>query len=412
MTESKLKVLFLNHGSEMGGAEVVLLTLLEEIDKATFECWLVCPEPGELTERARRITGVSVQVIPLPESALVLRRNGMEPLSALRATMKLVGPLLRMWSFVRQKRFNLIYTNSTKAHLYGSALGLVSRVPVVWRVHDSLCDEVFDKRLVRLFVAAANSVPKKVLCVSASVAAYQRAAGVKDHKVAPIYNGMSLSHSQVNAETAANLRSAFRLPSECDLVGWFGRLTHWKGVHVLLEAAQHALKEHDNLYFLIVGGALYETEAYYRSLLLQAQRAGFGDRVIFAGYRRDAMSLMSGVDVLTHTSVLPDPLPTVLIEGSYLRKAMIASLGGGVAEIVRDEIEAILVPPNDAKALAYAIGRLVKDRGLRERLGLAARERATRMFSLRRYAEEIENALTEACSRGSCQGRHANSPSR
>jgi glycosyltransferase involved in cell wall biosynthesis len=192
------------------------------------------------------------------------------------------------------------------------------------------------------------------------------------------------------------LRQAFGLPPDCVLVGWFGRLTHWKGAHVLVEAARQVLVRRHQLYFLIVGSAIYETREYEQSLRSAVAAAALQDRVIFTGYRRDPLALMAGLDVLTHTSVLPDPLPTVLIEGAYLRKAMIATRGGGVAEMVTDGEQALLVEPNNPDALAAAINRLLADPTLRERLGRAARKRAECLFDLEHYIQTLSAGLKHA----------------
>jgi glycosyltransferase involved in cell wall biosynthesis len=84
----------------------------------------------------------------------------------------------------------------------------------------------------------------------------------------------------------------------------------------------------------------------------------------------------SSVFVLSSTS---EGLPMALLEAMSRGMAIAATEVGGVPDVLDDEVEGLLVPPGDVGALAAALGRLAGDRGLRERLGRAARERAAAM---------------------------------
>jgi len=75
-------------------------------------------------------------------------------------------------------------------------------------------------------------------------------------------------------------------------------------------------------------------------------------------------------------SVWPEPSPIVLYEGLAAGRPVVASRIGGIPEMVRDGEEALLLPAGDEPALARALERLVRDRGLREALAAGARRRA------------------------------------
>jgi glycosyltransferase involved in cell wall biosynthesis len=68
-----------------------------------------------------------------------------------------------------------------------------------------------------------------------------------------------------------------------------------------------------------------------------------------------------------------------LLEALSVGAAVVATEVGGVPDIVSPEIEALVVAPGDAAALAAALGRLAADPELRERLGRAARKRAVEL---------------------------------
>jgi glycosyltransferase involved in cell wall biosynthesis len=76
---------------------------------------------------------------------------------------------------------------------------------------------------------------------------------------------------------------------------------------------------------------------------------------------------------------LSEGLPVALLEALGYGKAVVATRVGGIPEIVTHGIDAVLVEPGNADALARAIAELAADPARRGRLGRAARARAERL---------------------------------
>lgn len=72
----------------------------------------------------------------------------------------------------------------------------------------------------------------------------------------------------------------------------------------------------------------------------------------------------------------PEPFGTVALEAMAAGVPVVVSKVGGLRDLVVDEVTGILVPPGDSVALRRAMGRLLSDQALRQRLGGAGRERA------------------------------------
>jgi glycosyltransferase involved in cell wall biosynthesis len=118
----------------------------------------------------------------------------------------------------------------------------------------------------------------------------------------------------------------------------------------------------------------------------QALALGVADRLVLAGARPDARAVIGAADVV----VLPsrwEGLPLVALETLAAGKPLVATAVRGIRELVADGEDALLVPPDDAAALAAALTRAIHEPGLAGRL--AARARGT----ARRYTEE---AMIEA----------------
>ena len=92
-------------------------------------------------------------------------------------------------------------------------------------------------------------------------------------------------------------------------------------------------------------------------------------------------------------AVLPslggEGLPLSLLEAAACGRALVATDVPGSREIARQNINALIVPPNDAEALANAIERLAVDPQLRQKFGAAGRQIVEKEFSNERVGRDI-----------------------
>jgi glycosyltransferase involved in cell wall biosynthesis len=157
------------------------------------------------------------------------------------------------------------------------------------------------------------------------------------------------------------------------------RLIRSKGIVEFAEAASLLRRSHPDARFRLVGtpdpgNPLSMDEDAVRKL---AARHG----VEWAGGTQDMPEAMREADVF----VLPtyhEGLPKVLLEAAASGLAIVASDIPGCRQIVRDGVEAVLVPPRDARSLADAIGQLVDCPDRRRQLAAAARARVLDEFTL------------------------------
>ena len=154
---------------------------------------------------------------------------------------------------------------------------------------------------------------------------------------------------------------------------FIGRLDPEKGVDVLLRAAGEVLGSLPEAKFLIAGtGKLEES--------LKQQARGLGDAVEFLGYVADPGPLYRRAAVVVVPS-LYEPFGLVALEGMVCGRAVVVSRTGGLAEIVSDGNDGLLVPPGDAHALARAVSRLLNDGALQASLGEAGRRTCVERFT-------------------------------
>ena len=184
-------------------------------------------------------------------------------------------------------------------------------------------------------------------------------------------------------------------PEPRPVVGYAGHLYPWKGVDVLLEALAR-VPEVDGL---IIGG--HEREPDLARLRELAQRLGIVHRVTFAGL----VEPRAVPDLLAHATVLalPNPRsaistrftsPLKLFEYMAAQRAIVASDLPAIREVLRDDVNAILVEPGNVDALADGIRRLIADSDLAARLSRSAFDAVTE-YSWDRRADRLEGLFEQ-----------------
>ncbi|MFV1959852.1 MAG: glycosyltransferase family 4 protein [Planctomycetota bacterium] len=154
-----------------------------------------------------------------------------------------------------------------------------------------------------------------------------------------------------------------------------GALVERKGFDVVLEALGALEPSARRRVALRIGG---EGEA--RSALVARTRAlGLESTVAFLGAREDVGDLLAAADVFVMPS-RREGLGVAALEAMGAGLPVVASRVGGLAFSVVDGETGLLVEPDDAPSLATALGRLVGDEALRQRLGQGARARVDERF--------------------------------
>lgn len=175
--------------------------------------------------------------------------------------------------------------------------------------------------------------------------------------------------SDVYAEPAP--RASLGVPMHAPLALALGRLHPNKGFDVLLAALAQLPRFH-----LWLAGEGPERHA----LQAQAHKFGIADRVHFPGWRSDIAALLETADMLVCPSRI-EPLGNVVIEAWAAGKPVIASEADGPRELIKHDENGLLVPIENANALADAMKKLAGDADLRMRLSAAGRKEYEAEFS-------------------------------
>jgi len=156
------------------------------------------------------------------------------------------------------------------------------------------------------------------------------------------------------------------------VAAYVGRMIAIKGVAVLVEAQQILRRRGMDLRLVLAGEADAENPSSIGRATLEAWSRLPG--IIWRGRVEDIREIWRGAHIGVLASLGGEGLPKSLLEAASMTRPIVATDIAGSREIARNGINAILVPPGDAGALAEALAALAGDGGRRRRYGTAGRK--------------------------------------
>lgn len=365
-------ILMLHGSSDLYGASKIFLKSVSALKDAGHEVFVVLSEDGPLVHELKD----SGAVVILHKLG-ILRRKYFSPsglVNRFRAILKAKGFLENL---IKEKKITHLYSN-TAAVLVGALAAKNTGTRHIWHLHEIL---VSPKWFVQLMGKMINRYGDTVVVVSQAVwDSWQ--VWVDPSKMVLLYNGIDYGpYLQESPNILPQIPSA----QNKILIGMIGRVSHWKGQSYFLEIAKALLEKHQNIHFLIVGDAYPGTEHFVTEMLEKIKSLELEKEVTYLGYREDIPDILRSLDIFVLPSILPDPLPTVILEAMASAKAIAATAHGGACEMLVDGETGILIPWDDATKAAKLIEKLILDKNKRLDLGIKGRKRVLEKFSPKAY---------------------------
>jgi starch synthase len=212
-------------------------------------------------------------------------------------------------------------------------------------------------------------------------------------KVAPIFNPLDVQIWQATNRNQA--RNALGISKEARVVVCHGRIEiYTKGLDILLEAWEQICRQHYNkdLQLLLLGTGSDSHELRQRIEAKQLQGIIWRDE--FVNDRNIILQYLSAADVYTLSSRV-EGFPIAPIEAMACSLPIVAASVPGVAEILEggEESGGIIVPRENAAALAAALGRVIDDEAWGRELGKRARQRIEEHFSPEIVGKQLRDFL-------------------
>ncbi len=385
-------ILFFDHTALMGGGEVSLLNLVTHLDRKRFEPVVVLAQDGELRDKLAQI-GVEVHVLPLASEVGEVRKDSL--VGARSVSLSQVKHMARyIWQlsgFMRARGADLVHANSLKADILGALAARLAGVPVIWHVRDRIANDYLPRPATRGFRLACRFLPS--FLVVNSLATLETLHLPPSKRARVVYNGVvhdGLPPAQFEQARREQILARGERRTTAPIIALVGRISPWKGQDVFLKAAAQVVDEFPGTRFQIIGAPLFGEQDYEREVRALCTSLGLDQNVEWLGFRRDVPQLVAGCDLLVHASKTGEPFGQVVVEAMMASRPVVATRGGGIPEIVLEGETGLLVPMNDAGAMARAMETMLRDPERAEEMGKNGALRARSKFTIQRTASKIE----------------------
>jgi len=371
---TKKNILIICNTTFISGAELNLFQFLKYYDKKKYEIVLILPDKNiDFIDELIQCT-----VLRMPFIWFVRSFN---PFYLIKCLINIIYCSFRIRKIIRDKKINIIYSNSVKSHIYGSLLKIITGKKVIWHVRDNIRNGPLDDFLI--------TFSDKIICISDHV--YQQIKTSKKNKEL-IYGGIDYNEwSPLNHTKNNDLKISLGLTSEVKLVAQIGQLTSWKNNIDFIKAAAEIIQNYPiNVHFLIVGDDLSGQEQIYKKQLnTEILKAGLEKHISFLGFIRDVKAIYAQIDILVHTAI-DEPFGRVFVEAMAMEKPVVAYACGGPKEIIVNNQTGYLVKPYDFKAIGEKVILLLKNEKLHITLGTEGRKRVIEKFNINDNICKIE----------------------
>lgn len=304
--------------------------------------------------------------------------------SSLGITSRLQYPIavLKLTRFLMREKIDILQT-----HLYFAGLiGVLTKyiggraIVVLTRHHTSV---------VRMLgkwphIAADKWMAEKadfVVTVSKAVKQFMTDIDqIRRSDIEVVYLGFNFDEFKPDIEARTRIRSEFGFDDDEIVIGYIASFADGKGHVQLIQAFRQILESAPTAKLFLVG------EGNRKNIDAAIESLGIGSRVIFSGWRTDSAACLNGMDIFVQPS-LSEAFSQVLIEAMGVGLPVVATKVGGAAEVIRSEIDGVLIEPNNVKAIADAVSRLTHESGFSAALGRAGRASVRERFTVETMVE-------------------------
>jgi len=379
-----MKVCFVSHSSDRGGAGTMLLRLLDGLRLRGVECSVLLPREGPLREE------VAARQLPfavLPYAWWAHRRQGLRErirdFAALRGLGRIVSQL-RRWDV------DLIVTNTCVVP-FGALAALALKRPHVWYVHEfGQADHGLSFYLGFALTCKLMARLSTLIIVNSKAVAELYSRYIPRARIRVIYCGVDLPpRSGIQTPLANNSR-----PSRLVLVGSY---QPGKGQMVAIRALKHLIDQQVRAELVLVG-AIGDVP-YWDELKRTALECHLEREVFFEPYNDDPGAIMTEGDVILMCS-RSEAFGLVTVEGMKLGKPVVGARSGATPELIKEGFNGLLYAPDDPADLAAKVRYLLENPAIAKRMGDNGRRWAEDTFSVGKYIDAMLYVFNDVLGRG------------
>lgn len=360
-----MRILHLEASPGWGGQEIRILQEAQGMRERGHTLFFAVMRGGSLVEYAR---AAGFKVYPLN-----FHKKGW------------IFTLIQLVHIIRKEGIQIINTHSSLDSWIGGIAARIAKKKIVRTRHLSTpVKPGWNSRL--LYKTLADFV---VTTCEAIIPPLSKQSGRSIQFFKSIATGVDAKKIQMSDHEISRYRNVM----DADfLVGTACFMRSWKGIEDFLKAAD-ILRKEDGIKWMIIGGG--HAERY----LQLAKEMNLLDIVYFTGHLVNPIPALAALDAFALLSTKHEGVSQAILQAGFLKKPLISTSTGGLAEVCLDRETGILVPPFQPQKVADAVLELKGNRSLCKSLGERARSLIEERFTFKRTLDGMEECYRNVLSR-------------
>lgn len=369
-----MRVLYIITGLATGGAETMLLKLLERLDRTRYEPLVISlTTEGDI---GPRITALDITVKTL----------------GITSGLRGVCAFPRLVKEIRLFRPDVVHTWLYHADLLGGMAARLAGVPAVcWGIRSSNLDadktHWSTRAIRRLCALLSHVIPQRIFLNSGTARQIHLSLGYAAKKMFVLPNGFDLDRFKPDENARFRVRVGLGCAENALLVGMVGRFDPLKNHAGFIEAMAIVHRHMPQVHFVLAGKGI---DAHNEELMASIRRENLTENMHLLGSRNDVPDLMAAFDVLVCPSHA-EAFPNVVGEAMASGVPCVVTDVGDCAYIIGDT--GYVVPKGDMGGLTKAVEAIL---GLpctaRTAMGERARVRVSRLFEINKVVRQYEES--------------------
>ena len=377
----------LHSTSDLYGASKIFLQTAGIFKEEGANVYAFLSQKGPLSNALENI-GVEVHILRLG----ILRRKYINISGILNRAYFTLNAAMKLSRFIKATSIDLVFNNAASVFAGVIAARWTNRKHV-WHIH-----EIIQRPKPFASLLAGLMANKSDLNIYVSNSTYNHWTGLnnnieKRNKAVVIKNGIKIIQKEIDA-LAVSSQPKWNIPinEETIVIGMIGRINHWKGQLYFIEIAHEILKKNKNTHFIMAGDPFPGYEYIQDEMKEKINALQISSYITDIGFQANTHDFYQSIDLLIVPSILPDPLPTVVLEAMAYKKPVAGTAHGGIVEMIIHEETGIHIPVHDAKTAAEKISAILNKQKLRF-MGEKGSEYLKQEFSPERYKSLILSSI-------------------
>lgn len=370
-----MKILFISNYSELYGANRSMLTIIEYLQKKSYNIMLILPSYGSICNELDN-KGISYKIFPMFTQLFYYKKR----IKYIALPFLIISTLFKiplLTKFVRSFNPDLIYSN-TSAEMIGIKIAKALRVKHISHIREFMDLDhgayyIFGPKRKKEYINQSNGV----IYVSKSVAKHVNINEPLKNWQQVIYNGIQMQ----------NYTFAYKpINNELNL-GIVGIFDPEKGQKLAIESMSHILKIYPNAKLHLWGD---KEGAYKKEIIKLVKKLNLDKQIIFHGFEKKLDSIYKDMDILLMCSRC-EGFGRVTIEAMSYGIPVLGYNSGGTTELIKENINGYLF--NSQEELVKKLCLLLQNERHYNEIRKGAYDDSHKNYTIEKYCQNIENFI-------------------